>query len=203
MSDKIISIKKYQKNKRSPQMLFLFIIAGIAAGLLSWHYFVENKSKLDVEIPQSKNLFYNDQKPIATTATQIADDFEQYEGKPVLLYLYTTWCGVCKKNLPIFNEIAREFQNTDLKVIAIAIDRDLTEQALMAQLEPFGNIYYYPKYLAFKEGFVDLLKQKGINYQGKIPYTVLISKEGKVVMKYVGVKKQAYLRNKIIAELYN
>ena len=143
-------------------MLFLFIAIGIITALLSWHFLVENKAKLDVKIPESKNLFYNDQQPIALTTAQIADEFEQYEGKPILLYLYTTWCNVCKKNFPVFNEIVREFQNTDLKIIAIAIDRDLTEEKLMSQLEPFGNIYFQPKYLAFKEGFGDFLKQKNI-----------------------------------------
>jgi len=55
---------------------------------------------------------------------------------------------------------------------------------------------------SFKEGFLEFLKKKNINYQGRIPYTVLISQYGEVVTKYVGTKSPNYLRNKIIKEIY-
>ena len=86
--------------------------------------------------------------------------------------------------------------------MAIAIDRDLSDERLMSQIEPLGNIYFQPKYLAFKEGFVELLRQKNINYQGTIPFTILISREGKILTKYIGVKRKDYLRNKIIAATF-
>jgi thiol-disulfide isomerase/thioredoxin len=163
--------------------------------------FVENPSYLDVQIPESKNITYNNQNPIPMTTAQIANEFERYDNKPVLLYVYTTWCSVCLKQFPTINEIAREFQNTDLQVLTLATDRDLDPKHLQEHLNKFGNLYFSPHYLSYKEGFLDFLKKKNIKYQGRIPFTVLISRQGEVVAKFVGVKNKNYLRNKIIKEL--
>lgn len=204
MSNKIHSLSDYKqsKQKKERKMLFIVIIIGILGGLLSWQFFVENIAALDVQIPESKNITYNAQTPIANAPAQIADEMEQYDGKPILLYLYTTWCAICKNNFATFNEIAREFQNTELHVIALAIDRDIDEATLNESLSGYGNLYFQPRFLAFKDGFIELLKQKQINYQGRIPFTILIGKDGKIVTKYVGAKSKNYLRNKIIRELY-
>lgn len=204
MSNKIHSLQDYKqsKQKKERKMLFIVIIVGILGGLLSWQFFVENIAALDVQIPESKNITYNAQTPIASAPAQIADEMEKYDGKPILLYLYTTWCSVCKTNFSTLNEIAREFQNTDLHIIALAIDRDIDETTLTEVLNGYGDLYFQPRFLAFKEGFIELLKQKHINYQGRIPFTVLIGKDGKIITKYVGAKNKNYLRNKIIRELY-
>lgn len=201
---KIIYIEKFKqsKQKKERKMLFFVIAVGITVGLVVWNYYVENVSHLDVKIPSSKNITFNNEPAIAMTTAQIANEFEKYDNKPILLYLYTTWCGSCKKNFTAFNEIAQEFQETDLHIIALAIDRDLTEATLKADLDQHGEVYFYPRFLAFKEGFKDFLKQKQINYEGRIPFTILIGRDGKIIAKYVGAKNKNYLRNKIIRELY-
>lgn len=192
---------KQSKQKKERKMLLMVIIIGIVVGLICWRYFIENMAQLDIDFPESKNITYNSQRPIAATATSIANEFEQNDGKPILLYLYTSWCSACKHNFEIFNEIAREFQNTQLHVIALAIDRDIDDTALQTYLNEQGDLYFQPRYLAFKEGFKEFLKQKNIAYEGRIPFTVLINRDGQIVAKYVGVKSKNYLRNRIIKEL--
>lgn len=202
MSDnKIIYLNKFQQ-KKERKMLFFIIAIGISLGLITWNYYVENVSHFDVAIPQSRDISFNNQPAMAMTTAQIANEFEKYDNKPILLYLYTTWCESCKKNFENFNDIAREFQETELHIIAMAIDRDINEATLQNELNQHGKIYFKPRFLAFKEGFKDFLSQKKINYEGRIPFTVLIGSDGKIITKYVGVKNKNHLRNKIIRELY-
>lgn len=183
-------------------MLFLTIAIGAIVGILSWQYFVEAVARMDVKIPESKNTVYNHKLPISMTTAQVAEMFEAADNKPILLYVYTTWCKICSKNFATFNEIVREFQNTELQVIALAIDRDLEAEALQAYLGKFGDFYFQPRFLASKDGFVEFLQKKNIRYDNRIPFTVLISSNGDVVTKFSGAKNKRYLRNQVIKELY-
>lgn len=201
MNQKIIKFPQ-NKNHKNFRMLFFVILVGAIVGMVSWQYFVENVASVDVQIPQSKNITFNQEVAQSMTTAQIANEFEKADGKPVLLYIYATWCGSCTKNFPVFNEIAREFQNTELQVIAIAIDRNMDEETLKNYLGKFGDYYFQPRYLAFKDGFLEFLNKKNIKYTSRIPFTVLISRQGEVKMKYAGGKSKNYLRNKIIKELY-
>ena len=78
----------------------------------------------------------------------------------------------------------------------------MDEETLKNYLGKFGDYYFQPRYLAFKDGFLEFLNKKNINYTSRIPFTVLISRDGEVKMKYAGGKSKNYLRNKIIKELY-
>ena len=213
MDKKIISLQNFSEKKifkkyvgtnlrRKILMLFLVMIIGAFCGLFSWQYFVENVARLDVKIPQSKEIAFNNSTPLALTTSQIANEFEKSDERPILLYIYTTWCKICSKNFATINEISREFQNTELNVIAIAIDRDMSEKELSDYLNQFGNFYFQPRFLAFKQGFKEFLYKKNIPYNGYIPYTALISRDGKIITKFSGSKNLTYLRNKIINELY-
>ncbi len=200
--NKIIHLKNFQNHHKKSKMLFLSIFIGALVGVILWNFFVENVANLDVKIPPSQNITFNHQPPMPMTTAQVANEFENAENKPMLIYIYTTWCKICTKNFPVINEIAREFQNTDLKVFALAIDRNLDAESLQEYLNGFGNVYFSPKFLAFKEGFLDLLRKKNIQYGNQIPFTVLISSNGEIVTKFVGSKSKNYLRKKIVSELY-
>ena len=212
MDKKIISLnhyKKAQKNsfvkkkiKENFKMLFFIISFGAFTGGLCWNHFIANAANFDVQIPRSKNISFNNEEPILMTTAQVANEFEKADNKPILLYIYTTWCKICAQNFPVINEISREFQNTNLQVITLAVDRNMTPQRLSEYLNRFGDFYFEPRYLGFKEGFVDFLQKKNIKYNNYIPFTVLISADGRVITKYSGAKNKNYLRNKIIRELY-
>lgn len=199
---KIVSIKNYLQSKKKSKMFFLIIVAGAATGLILWNFYVENAANLDVKIPDSKNILFNKSWPIAVTTAQIENEFEKSDNKPILFYVYTTWCPSCTKSFPIINEIAREFQNTELQVIILAVDREVNPINLRNYLGKFGDIYFQPRFLLFRDGFLDFMHKKNARYNNHIPFTMLFSRNGEVITKFAGVKSKNFLRNKIIKELY-
>ncbi len=201
MTNKIIHFSK-KKSENIFKMLFFTMLIGGLIGAFCWRYFIENAALTDIEIPESKNITFNHLEPISMTSSQVANEFEKSENKPILLYIYTTWCKVCSTNFPTINEIAREFQNTELRVITLAIDRNIDSNSLQEYLNERGDVYFEPRFLAFKEGFIEFLKKKNVAYNNRIPFTVLLSKEGEVITKFSGEKSKNYLRNKVIKELY-
>jgi peroxiredoxin len=185
------------------KMLFLSIILAIILGSVIWQFFIENYRINDVEIPASQNISFNDQIPQNIDSTLLEKEFENNINKPILLYLYTTWCQVCNKNFTTFNEIAREFQNTDLKVFALAIDRNVENNLIQDYFKKLPEVYFLPRILENRNGFLEFLQSKKVSYNNRIPYTILFARNGSVLAKYSGVKSKNFLRNKIITELYD
>lgn len=201
INDKVIHLNNYKKSQKNRKMFFLAIFIGAFAGLAAWHYFVENVAASDVTIPPSQNISFNNVAPISMTTAQVANEFEKADGKPILLYVYTTWCKICSKNFEVINEIAREFQASDVVVITLAIDRNIDAATLQNYLNSFGIVYFQPRFLSFKEGFIEFLQKKNINYNNRIPFTVLVGRDGEVVTKFTGTKGKNYLRNKIAKQI--
>lgn len=191
----------FKKIIEAKKMLFLVIIVGSVVGMLMWSFLVENVAQVDVAIPESQNITYNNEIAKAVSSDNLNDEFENFGTSPVLLYIYTSWCSTCRKYTPVINELAREFQNTDLRVLALSVDKDMSSKDLNEFLNKYGDVYFEPKYLHTKEGFMDFLKNKGVKYNKRIPYTVLFSMNREVITSYSGIKSKNYLRNKIIKEL--
>lgn len=202
MGKKIISINKYQINKlKERYMLFLIIIFCTIIASLFWRFYVIDQDILEAPIAKSQNIRYTNNSIRAIEGHDIASQIQDAKGRPVLFYLYTTWCDSCEKNFPIFNEIVREFQNTELKVIAIAIDADITGRKLAKFLDIKGDLYFHPHFLSSRDGFGDVLKEFNIKYSGRIPFTTLLSAQGDVLLKYSGSRPPRKLRLEIKKEL--
>jgi thiol-disulfide isomerase/thioredoxin len=194
-----VNLHQFKKNKQLKMIIIILIITIISSSLL-WKYFIENPS-IQLEIPESENYTYS--KPVAITPNDVVNQIESFAGKPILIHIYTTWCGICKKQMPIINEMARKFQNTDLKVIAVAIDHNIDSESLKTYLQYYKNIYFEPQFLVYNDGLTDLLAQKNVKYNRVIPLTVLLNRQSQVEFRFTGYKKEGYINRKIIKSLIN
>ena len=179
-------------------MIAAILIVVTISSIIIWNYFIQNPAD-NFPIPASDNKTYN--HPFGIAPSDIIGAIDNGAGKPILLYIYTTWCGVCKQQLPVINEMARKFQKTDLKIIAVAIDKNIDANGLVNYLEYYKDIYFLPQYLLYNDGLADLLKQKGIKYNKIIPLTVLIDRNGAIETRFAGYKGENYLNRKIIKTL--
>lgn len=190
---------EFKKKKRGKMIVVILSIITFLA-LIIWKLFIENSYLADIKIPESSNIVHHKINPL--TPSDVMTKVDNERGRPVLLYVYTTWCGVCKKNFPIINELAREFQNANITIITVAIDKNLDDEDFSKYLEVYGDIYFKPYYLVYSDGMADLIRQKDIKYNNVIPFTVLINRNGEVVESFSGSKKLSSMRNKIIKLIY-
>jgi len=179
-------------------MIVAILILVAILSVIIWNNIL-NKETDNFKIPESNNITYNN--PIAISPGDVVNQIDNQKGKPVLLYIYTTWCSICKRQLPTINEISRKFQNTDLKVISVAIDKNIDDAALKNYLEYYQNIYFQPQYLVYSDGLGDLLSRKGVKYDKIIPLTVLIDRDGSIKYRFTGYKSVKSLAHKIIKTL--
>lgn len=48
----------------------------------------------------------------------------EYNGKPLILHFWATWCPYCKKLQPGLDSIADTYEDTDLQVLGISFNED-------------------------------------------------------------------------------
>jgi thiol-disulfide isomerase/thioredoxin len=97
-------------------------------------------------------------------------------GKPVILDFWATWCGPCIQAMPQVEQVAREFQDRGVRLIAV----NLQEEA--AQITPMLERHkLHPTVALDRDGAV------AEKYAATaIPQTVVIDREGKIARLFVG-----------------
>ena len=99
----------------------------------------------------------------------------EHFGEVVLINFWATWCGPCRQEMPLLDEIYGKYRRAGLVLFSVNLDEDENVAAAkeMAQTLKIS----YPV-------LVDVRKEVARAYQtGTMPLTVLIDREG--VVRYV------------------
>ncbi|MDH4066708.1 MAG: TlpA family protein disulfide reductase [Acidobacteriota bacterium] len=115
-----------------------------------------------------------------------------YKGKVVLLNFWATWCGPCKAEIPGFVELQEQYKN-DLVVVGYSVD-DTAEKARAFATEFKMN---YPILLGL--GREDVQDAYGPIWG--IPASFVISRDGLVCKKHMGIAPKATFEKEIQALL--
>ncbi len=102
-----------------------------------------------------------------------------FEGRPILLNFWATWCGPCKAEIPWFVEFAETYKDNDLAVIGISVD-DSPDDIRRFAAEYNVN---YPMLVGL--GRDDIAKE--YDALMAIPVTWLIRRDGSVQAKVTGI----------------
>jgi thiol-disulfide isomerase/thioredoxin len=115
-----------------------------------------------------------------------------FKGKVILLNFWATWCGPCKAEIPGFVELQDKYKK-DLVVVGYDVD-DTAEKA-----RPFVAEYKmnYPVLLGL--GREDV--QEAFGPIWGIPASFLISKDGKVCKRHMGIAAKETFEKEIKALL--
>jgi thiol-disulfide isomerase/thioredoxin len=116
----------------------------------------------------------------------------KYKGKVILLNFWATWCGPCKAEIPGFVELQKAIPN-DLVIIGYSVDDDAPKAKAFATEYKMN----YPILLGL--GREDV--QDAFGPFWGIPASVIISREGKVCKKHIGIAPKAVFEKEVRALL--
>jgi len=112
---------------------------------------------------------------------------EQWRGKTLVLNFWATWCAPCREEIPDLVAIRREYAANGVEVVGIAIDNAQSVSNYMRDLR-----ISYPVLIG--EGQALALTRALGNPSGALPYTVVISPDGAVLMRHLGRLPKAKLQ---------
>lgn len=107
------------------------------------------------------------------------------EGKPTLIQLWATWCGYCRKDQPIVEQLAGEFRAKGLVVVAVNVGESRATVEKYLQEHPRPNVKMV---LNEDTSLPGLIAPQGF------PFYVLLDKEGKVAGVQAGSGGEPSLR---------
>lgn len=105
--------------------------------------------------------------------------FEQFKGKVVFLNMWATWCGPCRAEMPGIQSLYEKVNSDSIVFVMLSWDRDSDKSKIEKYIEK--NSYTFPVYQR-SSYLPDNLEVPSI------PTTFIISKDGKVIQKEVGVR---------------
>jgi thiol-disulfide isomerase/thioredoxin len=115
-----------------------------------------------------------------------------YKGKVILLNFWATWCGPCKAEIPGFVELQAKYKN-DLVVVGYSVD----DEAPKARA--FATEYKMNYPILLGEGREDVQDAYGPIWG--IPASFIISRDGRVCKKHLGIAPKAVFEREIKALL--
>ena len=102
----------------------------------------------------------------------------RFEGRPILVNLWATWCAPCVAEMPQLDRIAGEYAKAGLQVLTISQDSMGADKVL-----PFFNA----KGFTHIRPWLDPENQFGFHYgTGLLPTSVLYDAQGKEVARVTG-----------------
>ena len=102
-----------------------------------------------------------------------------YAGRPVLVNLWASWCGPCIEEMPELDRFAAAQGPNGTQVVGIALDDAAAVEAFLKRIP-----VRYP-ILLDEAGPRDAGVQLG-NPKGVLPYTALISADGRLIKQKIG-----------------
>jgi len=114
----------------------------------------------------------------------------EWRGKIVLLNFWATWCAPCREEIPLLKEMQTEHAEQGLQIVGVAIDDPSEVTAFHRRFR-----INYPILLGNLDT-LSLAAQTG-NAAQALPYTLILSREGRVLSTKIG----AYTRPEIEAVL--
>lgn len=130
----------------------------------------------------------------------VADLVKNKDGEKLrLINIWATWCGPCIVEFPDFVDINRMYRDRAFEFISLSADKLGQKDKALAflQKKEASNT----NYIFAGEDIYDLIDVVDKDWQGSLPYTVLVDAEGKVLYKVEGTIDPLEVKRAIVGSL--
>ena len=177
-------------------ILAALVILGIGAFALNWHY----RQHLGIQRADNgvgKEALVGTLRPAFSLADRfgLRHNISEWDGRVVALNFWASWCGPCRREIPLFIELQQRYGAQGLQFVGVAIDRDAEVAAFAGRL---GIEFNYPLLIGMDEA-ISVARAYG-NDLGILPYTVLIDRTGHITHLQFGEFERADAE-RLIADL--
>ena len=133
-------------------------------------------------------------------ASGITDLVKNTSDKLRLINVWATWCGPCTAEFPGFITLARIYKERDFEFISISADDIEHEEKALKFLK--NNESSGPNYLYAGDDKYKLIEAFDPQWQGALPYTLLVEPGGKIVYSKQGAIDPEELRKIIFNDSF-
>ena len=120
----------------------------------------------------------------------------RWNGRVIVLNFWATWCGPCRKEIPLLNTLQKAYSARGVQVVGVAVDNTEAIKQFMRSV-PIN----YPV-LVGDQNAIEVIEAYG-DRAGALPYTVFIDKKGIIVNAASGALTEDYARKTIEGLLTN
>jgi len=107
---------------------------------------------------------------------------ESLRGKVVIVDFWATWCVPCLSEIPMFNQLKKDYQPRGVEVVAISLDEEGA-----SKVKPF--LKAHP--MDYTQVIGDQSTAAAFNVSADtLPVTLLIDKQGRIRFRHVGITKK-------------
>jgi thiol-disulfide isomerase/thioredoxin len=110
----------------------------------------------------------------------------QWRGQVIVLNFWASWCAPCREEMPDFATLRSQHKQNGIEFIGIAIDNAANVTQFL-QSHPVN----YP--ILVGEGAAHSLARRLGDSSGALPYTIVLDREGKLVLSHLGRLPRATL----------
>jgi thiol-disulfide isomerase/thioredoxin len=108
----------------------------------------------------------------------VEKSLRDYLGRPVIINFWATWCGPCRREIPLLQQLRQTYRGERLEVVGIAVDF----KAAVAQYLRKTPISY-PVLVGEDQGYAAAEK---FGMQPVLPFSVFCDAQGRIIAVKVG-----------------
>lgn len=110
--------------------------------------------------------------------------------------IWASWCGPCLVEFPDLVDINRMYRNRDFEFITISTDKSGQKDKVLRLLKKFEASNQ--NYIYSGDNIYNLIEAVDPDWQGALPYSMLIAPGGKIIYKLQGPVEPFTLKKKIV-----